>query len=141
MPDLHHQITIAATPDKVYAAMATQAGMRAWWTADTTMQEKIGGNAEVGFGKRATVFRMTVETLEPGKRVVLSCHGDPAEWTGTKLTWTMTPQDASTVLRFTHAGWKAMTDMCALCNSSWGALTYRIKDYVEGKNPGPQWHE
>ena len=25
-----------------------------------------------------------------------------------------------------------MTDMCAICNATWGELMYRMKDYVEG---------
>ena len=29
----------------------------------------------------------------------------------------------------------------AICNSSWGELMYRLKKYVEGKNPGPHWTE
>jgi hypothetical protein len=27
------------------------------------------------------------------------------------------------------------------CNSTWGELMYRIKDYLEGRNPGPHWRE
>jgi hypothetical protein len=34
-----------------------------------------------------------------------------------------------------------MTDMVATCNSTWGELMYRLKDYAEGKNPGPLWLE
>jgi len=36
MAELKHQIAIKATQDKVYAALATQNGLRGWWTADTT---------------------------------------------------------------------------------------------------------
>ena len=141
MPDLNHMITIAAPPAKVYAAVATQAGMRGWWTADTAFDEKVGGRAVFGFGQKATTFRMTIEALEKDKRVALSCQGEPAEWNGTTLTWTLTPDGAGTVLRFTHANWKAPTDMCALCNSTWGELMYRLKNHAEGKNPGPHWLE
>jgi len=31
--------------------------------------------------------------------------------------------------------------MYAICNSSWGELMHRLKDYVEGRNPGPRWKE
>jgi uncharacterized protein YndB with AHSA1/START domain len=138
MVDLKHQITIAATPAKVYAAVATQAGLRGWWTADTVADEQAGGKAQFGFDKRGMVFRMDIEALEPGKRVAWSCHGDHPEWNGTMLTWTIAPDGDGTVLRFTHK-WKEMTDFCASCNSTWGELIYRLRDYVEGKNPGPHW--
>ena len=94
-----------------------------------------------GFDRRATVFRMNIETLEPGKRVVWSCHGDNPEWTGTTLIWDIAPQDKMTILRFTHSGWKAATELYAICNSSWGELMHRLRDYVEGTNPGPHWKE
>src|SRR5262245_18784060 len=56
MADLFHSITIEAKPNAVYAAVATQKGMRGWWTADTTMQAKPGGKVEFGFEKSAVVF-------------------------------------------------------------------------------------
>jgi uncharacterized protein YndB with AHSA1/START domain len=141
MADIHHQIPIEASPEKVYAALATQAGLRAWWTADARADEKVGGKAEFGFEKRAIVFRMIIEKLDPGKQVIWNCHGDHPEWDGTTLTWKISREDEATMLRFTHSNWKSFSDFCATCNSSWGELMYRIKDSVEGRNPGPHWKE
>jgi len=141
MAEIKHQIPIDATPDKVYAALVTQAGLRGWWTADAKADEKAGGKAEFGFDRRGMVFRMNIEKLEPGKLVVWSCYGDQPEWTGTTLTWSIAREDNATMLRFTHSGWKSISEFCATCNSSWGELMYRLKNYVEGKNPGPHWRE
>lgn len=141
MAEIKHQIPILATPDKVYAALTTQGGLRGWWTADVTIDGKVGGKAEFGFDKRQMVFRMKIEKLEPGRQVVWSCYGDHPEWAGTMLTWTMAREGDPTMLRFTHSGWKSVSDFCATCNSSWGELMYRIKDYVEGRKPGPRWTE
>ena len=63
------------------------------------------------------------------------------EWNGTTLSWTITPEDKGSTLRFTHSGWKSVGDYFAMCNSTWGELMYRLKDYVEGRNPGPHWKE
>ena len=141
MAELRHQIPIDASQDKVYAALATQAGLCGWWTADTKADQKIGGKAEFGFEKRKFVFRMKIEKLDPGKQVVWTCHGDHPEWAGTILTWNITREDDGSILRFTHSGWKSISEFCATCNSSWGELMYRVKDYVEGRNPGPHWKE
>jgi uncharacterized protein YndB with AHSA1/START domain len=141
MAEMKHQIPIKAAAEKVYAAITTQAGLRGWWTADTQADEKAGGKAEFGFDKRGMVFRMTIEKLDPGKRVVWSCHGDHPEWDGTVLTWELSPQDGSTTLRFNHSNWKAASDFYATCNSSWGELMHRLRDYAEGRNPGPHWKE
>jgi uncharacterized protein YndB with AHSA1/START domain len=141
MTTIKHQITINTSPDKVYAALATQAGLRQWWTADTNADGKAGGKAEFGFDKGGMVFRMKIEELIPDKRVVWSCYGDHPEWDGTVLTWTLKPEGSRTILRFAQSNWKNYSDFCATCNSTWGELMYRLKDYVEGRNPGPHWKE
>jgi len=141
MADLHHQIPINASPQKVYAALTTVRGLSGWWTADSKIDDKAGGTAEFGFDKRGVIFRMTIEDLKPNEAVVWSCHGEHPEWRGTKLTWKISAQDGGTTLRFTHGNWEAVTDFFAICNSSWGELMYRLKDYAEGKNPGPHWRE
>ena len=139
MPDLRHIVPVRATPDKVYAAVATQAGMRSWWTADTAMDEKIGGNAEFGFENHQMVFRMTIETLDPGRCVVMHCHGDAEEWNGTMLRWDLRQGDGVTTLCFVHGGWREPTEFCSSCNAMWGNLMFRLKDSVEGNGRGPQW--
>ena len=141
MAELRHQILIQAAPAKVYAAIATQAGLAGWWTADSKTEDKVGGKAEFGFDKRGTVFHMKIEKVEPAKHLVWSCHGDPPEWDGTTLEWELSRQGEGTTLRFTHGNWKSTNDYYAMCNSTWGELMYRLKDYVEGKNPGPHWKE
>ena len=141
MAELKHQIPINAKPTKVYAALTTPAALHSWWTADATVEEKVGGKAEFGFDGRAIVFRMKIEELNPGKSVVWSCHGDQPEWNGTTLTWDLVPHDGGATVRFTHSGWKAATEMYAICNTTWGELMYRLKNYVEGRNPGPHWTE
>jgi uncharacterized protein YndB with AHSA1/START domain len=139
MPDLKHMIPINAAPEKVYAAVATQAGMRGWWTADTQMDEKIGGKAEFGFDRREAVFRMTIDRLVPSNTVVMSCQGDEPEWAGTTLDWTIEPAPEGALLRFTHRGWREPTDFCASCNSMWGNLMFRLKAFAETSAPSPQW--
>lgn len=139
MVDLHHYIQINAPANKVYDAVATQEGMRGWWTADSSVGEKAGDKAEFGFDNRATVFRMTIEALEPAKSVRMSCSGVHPEWAGTRLEWNITPQGQTTALAFVHRGWRELTPFCASCNSTWGELMYRLKAYVEGQQPGPHW--
>jgi uncharacterized protein YndB with AHSA1/START domain len=139
LAEMRHQIPIKAAPEKVYAAITTPTGLRGWWTADTKADEKAGGKAEFGFDKRGMVFRMTIDKLEPGKSVVWRCYGDHPEWDGTTLTWNIAQEGDVTVLRFNHSGWKAVTDFYASCNSTWGELMFRLKNYAEGRKPGPHW--
>lgn len=141
MPDMHHEIHVQASMDKVYSAIATQEGLRSWWTADSVVESHKGGTAAFGFFKRATLFRMRIKELVPNTRVVWTCLGEPEAWQGTELTWDISQDKDTAVLRFKHGGWKSVSGSFGLCNSTWGMLMYRLKDYVEGKNPGPYWKE
>lgn len=73
---MHHAIQIEASPDKVYQAIATDAGLRGWWTSDSNADSTVGGKAEFGFDERSTLVHMGIEELKPGARVVWSCPGD-----------------------------------------------------------------
>ncbi|SRR6266436_1312539 len=87
MAELKRQIPIDTTPEKVFTVLTPQAGLRSWWTADATADEKPSGKAGFGFDKRQMIFRMMIEKLEPGKEVVWSCHGDHPEWNGTTIIY------------------------------------------------------
>lgn len=139
MLDLIHSVPISASAKDVYDAIATQKGMQGWWTRDTTLDARAGGNADFGFVNRAVVFRMVIDFLEPGKAVQMSCSGDQSEWAGTRLEWQIESTPDGSVLNFAHRDWRAMTAYCASCNSTWGELMYRLKAYVETKRPNPRW--
>ena len=137
MADMLHRMQINASPAKVYEALTTQAGLRGWWTGDSVAEPRVGSVAEFGFGNRATLFCMRTDELIPEERVVWTCVGDVEEWKGTRLIWELRRSNDSTELRFTHGNWRATDGWFATCNSTWGALMYRLKDYAEGKAPGP----
>jgi len=141
MADMHHEIQIAASPDKIYEAIATVEGLRGWWTGDSIAEPRVGSTAEFGFYDRRFLFRMRIEELMPGKKVVWSCVGDHDEWQGTRLTWEILQRDGAIVLTFTHGDWRSTTSFFASCNTTWGMLMYRLKDYAEGKSPGPYWEK
>jgi uncharacterized protein YndB with AHSA1/START domain len=141
MPDLYHNVPINASADKVYAAVATQRGMQGWWTRDTTMTPKVGASAEFRFDKRGMVFRMTIDEMKPNQLVRMSCSGDQPEWAGTTQEWRIEPSPSGCVLKFTHRGWREMTDFCSGCNSMWGQLMFRLKAYVETGKANPQWND
>jgi uncharacterized protein YndB with AHSA1/START domain len=136
---LVHGVPVNASPERIYAAVATQDGMQGWWTRDTAMNAVVGGEAEFGFDKKRLAFRMTVEELVPLSSVRLRCIGGHPEWEGTTLEWKIQPTAGGAMLRFTHRDWREVTEFAAICNSRWGQLMFRLKDYAETGTPNPQW--
>jgi len=145
MGEIKHFIAIEAEPGKVYEALSTSAGLASWWTADARIDPRPGGVAEFGFDRRAVVFRMKVERLEPGRTLVLSCSGDDPHWANTRLTWELEREGggrkSTTKLRFVQTGLDPLDDYWAACNSTWGELMFRLKGHLEDKRPGPHWRE
>jgi uncharacterized protein YndB with AHSA1/START domain len=139
MANMRHEVEIDAPPEKVFEAITTQAGLRGWWTADSMAEPRVGSVAVFGFYNRRLLFRMRIEKLTPGKKVVWTCLGENDEWKGTRLIWQISQKEGATVLRFVHGDWRSTSGYFAYCNSTWGMLMYRLKDYAEGKASGPYY--
>ncbi len=137
MPEILHEIEIDARPDAVFRALTTEAGFMEWWTLDVETTAEAGSVATFGFYDRSTVFRMRIDELIPDRLIRWTCLGDVEEWTGTSLVFELSEYEGGgTVVRFSHTGWRSVTGFFRQCNTTWGALMYRLRDYCEGKNPG-----
>ncbi len=139
MHELHHEIQISAPAQNVFEAITTQKGVRSWWTRDSVVQPGVGSIAEMGFNSRALLLRMRVDELRPHKRIVWYCLGEDEEWKDTRLIWDISEKDGMTILHLLHAYWRSPGSTFATANSTWGELIHRLKDYIEGRKPGPRW--
>jgi uncharacterized protein YndB with AHSA1/START domain len=133
MADIKHSIQISAKPEQIYPLVATAEGFGQWWAQDIT---EPPGAVELGFFKRATVYRLRLEADQQQARVEWACEtGD--EWNSTRIAFQMEATESGTLLRFTHAGWRAESNYFVSCNTTWGELMFRLKAVAEGKTPGP----
>ncbi|MGG4491205.1 SRPBCC family protein [Metabacillus idriensis] len=141
MVNMPHQITINATTEEVYNAITTTEGFKGWWTTDAKAEPQEGTIAEFGFYNRQAVFLMHIDRLEKDKLVEWSAQHDMPAWKGTKIRFELTVNDnGATVVNFNHSGFQSIDVPYAMINTTWGALMYILKQYVEGKNPGA-WHQ
>jgi len=133
MADIRHAIQISASPEAIYALVATAGGLARWWAEDVSDWD---GGAELGFFNRTTVYRLRRLVETPPSRFEWLCETGH-EWAGTELQFRMTPAGDGALLRFTHAGWPAETDFFVSCTTVWGELMFRLKAAAEGKPRGP----
>jgi uncharacterized protein YndB with AHSA1/START domain len=141
MHEMNHRIPIKASPEAAFEALTTSDGLSKWWTGDSVAEPIVGSMAEFGFSNRTYLFLMEIEELVPAKRVVWRCKGNPDDWIGTQLTWDIEISNNGVEISFTHAGWASNSAFFASCNSTWGALMFRLRDYLEGKAPGPMFED
>ncbi len=134
MANIRHSIVIAVPPERVFPLVSSARGLAQWWAADVT--EPGGGAAELGFFKRATIYRLRPTRISPPKTAEWLCETGK-EWEGTKLLFDLSSSEGRTLVRFTHADWQEETEYFVSCTTVWGELMFRLKATAEGKSPGP----
>lgn len=92
-------------------------------------------HVELGFFNRATLYRLAPVRVNTSVAEWQVETGQ--EWSGTRLIFELAPQSGNTLVRFTHADWKAETEYFISCTTVWGELMFRLKATAEGKTPGP----
>ena len=134
MADIVHSIGVSAKPDVLFPLVSSGPGFQQWWAEDVVA--KTDGAVELGFFNRATLYRLRPITIEPMRKTVWQCETGQ-EWSSTRLMFDLEPQGATTLVRFTHAGWAKASEFFVSCNTTWGGLMFRLKAAAEGRNPGP----
>jgi uncharacterized protein YndB with AHSA1/START domain len=139
--DSLHEILVAAPATKVFQAWTTTEGLRGWWSGDAVAPKASEGEYVLRFdsGRVAFHFRMVEEV--PGERVVwigVDGPGMPSEWVGTRIDVRLSgASDGRTRLLFAHRDWRSAEGAYRICNTSWGELMYRLRDWCEGRSRGP----
>jgi uncharacterized protein YndB with AHSA1/START domain len=136
-----HEITVSAPAERVFEAWTTKDGLRAWWTPDVVVPPAQGDQYVFGFDGGRVQFHFRVDEHIPGKRILWTgVEGQkmPAEWVGTRIDVRLStvPEDR-TRMQFVHRGWRSIEGAYCECNTTWGELMYRLRDWCEGRARGP----
>jgi uncharacterized protein YndB with AHSA1/START domain len=111
--ELHEEISLDATPEQVWAAIATGPGIDSWFMGRSEIEGRDGGRTTMslaGFEQSATVT-----AWEEGKRFALRSDANP-DGSFMAFEYLIEGRDGgSTVLRFVHSGllgddWEAEYD-------------------------------
>jgi uncharacterized protein YndB with AHSA1/START domain len=81
------RLTIQASRERVFNAIATVDGPRHWWTTIVTGSAAAGGQLTFGFAGLDELIVMHVDAVQPPSLVCWSCtaHTRDNEWTGSIL--------------------------------------------------------
>src|SRR5689334_15022734 len=105
MPDIRHLVFIKSTPEKIYEAISTQAGIASWWSLHNNAMPQTGSIYRISFGGDYYKEIEIIE-LQPAKKVVWEILDAHPEWLGTKVIFDISMGKNSAELRFTHSDWK-----------------------------------
>jgi uncharacterized protein YndB with AHSA1/START domain len=144
MPSIHFRKTVDASPDDVYEALATEAGLAGNWTDQLEVPADVGEVARFGFGPDwAKTLEVRIDALEPGRRVEWTPVGGFPGWVGTSIVWELEPADDGTVVHFTHGGWpdQAADGEMAMCGYTWAMIIDRLGRQVDRGERAPYFTE
>jgi uncharacterized protein YndB with AHSA1/START domain len=137
MNDIRHRVGIAASPERVYEALATREGLSGWWTRDVRGESEVGEQLAFYFGGTEPAATMEVTALEPGRQVAWRCVAGAQEWVGTTFTFDLHDADGETAVVFTNAGWREPTEFIHHCSTKWAYFLLTLRDGLQGGKATP----
>ncbi|BBB30204.1 SRPBCC family protein [Neptunomonas japonica] len=130
MADINHRVGIKSSPEAIYEALTTDAGLATWWTNDVSGAGDVGSIIEFRFNGGGPDF--VVKELIPNKTVGWQHSGSvPDSWVGTEISFQIDTGQEQTFVRFTHSGWKEPSDFMAHCSTKWAVFLISLKDSLE----------
>lgn len=130
MPDILQDLPIAAPPDRVFEAVASPAGLDAWWTLGCRGERRPGATWDLDFGP-GYAWRAEVSRWQPGEAFALTVTRADADWTGTTVGFLLLPTPAGTQVRFAHRGWPDANEHFRISCHCWALYLRLLRKYVE----------
>lgn len=127
-------LTVAATPDQVYAALTDPDQVTSWWKAtSTTGSGYTGGQLQITFGTEPQPTVLRVLATHRPNLVIWEVTASPLvpDWKGTQPTFSMVEVDNGCRLNFTHHGLAPVLECFEMCNIDWGQFLQRLGRHAE----------
>lgn len=134
MATITKELTIAAPPERVWAALTRTDEIGRWWTNDlNATPEVVSSLAEFRFGEWGdVVIRLEVAELEQDRYILwLSRFGPLPHWKGTSITWSLTPVQKGTQVVFIHDGFAQADERYTITSTWWEHFLVSLKSYLE----------
>jgi uncharacterized protein YndB with AHSA1/START domain len=99
-------IAIHGEAESVYRAISTQEGLASFWVPSAKAEAVVGSVASFDFAGAPVQLKMRIDRLDEPKEVEWTCLGDFPMWEGTKVSWSLSPEEehGGTRVLFTHTG-------------------------------------
>ncbi|MCI0693112.1 ester cyclase [candidate division KSB1 bacterium] len=131
MKTILHTVDINATLTQVFQALATENGLKGWWTTKVKADIRVGGIVDFTFGKTFNPD-MKITALEDPKVVAWKCVGGHAPWTDNTFRFAIESRGEGCVLFFRHEYARELNDEeYGRYNYNWGYYLDSLRLLVE----------
>lgn len=130
MPDVFQDFPIKAPVRRVFDAVATPAGLDAWWTKSASGRPEEGAEYKLGFGP-GFEWRARVIRCIPNEEFELELTEADGDWQGTRMGFLLDENDGATQVRFHHTGWPVANEHYRVSCYCWAMYLRLLRRYVE----------
>lgn len=129
---LRHAIKIHGSRESVYRALTSIDEMAVWHYG--TPEGSIAVDSIMALTpKPGLKFSWKTKELINNQRIVQTCVEGPGNSKGRTLTFELSDaDDGSTVVQLTNGEWVDDDEHLPFCNTNWGGVLCRLKQYIEG---------
>ena len=141
MTKITQSIKIKGNAGDIYQAIATEQGVKNWWTNFASVDEFVGGKAEFHFPAYDVSKFAEIKTLEPGKQVtwyVTEQKAAATDWVDTTIDFQLSEADGETLVEFNHTGWPENASTFEQCVNGWDYFLKSLKLLVETGTGTPE---
>ena len=133
MPDIVFQVDIEAERAAVTRAIASEEGIRGWWTEAAEVPSGVGEVMRLGFAMAPMPFELRTDEASEERVRWASVGAFPPHWADTEIRWELAdnPDGPGTRVLFRHAGWPSDDGMFGMTAYTWGQLMASLKAYAE----------
>ena len=128
MSAIVEELTIEATPQRVWGALTQQDEIVQWWAYEARVKPEVGSLGEFRFRQGAFVMQLEVAELVQDEKVRWISRQNIPQWAGTSITWQLTPIHNGTKLIFTHDGFVQIDERT---REAWVYFLASLKSHLE----------
>jgi uncharacterized protein YndB with AHSA1/START domain len=137
MAEIHHEMKINASPERIFEVLTTAQGLKSWHSARVEAEGVPGRGWRFLHTGRPT-FRWQVAESAAPTRVTWRCIEGPGDSAGTTVSFRLSKaEEGRTLVELAHTGWPGTHGNFRKCNAYWGVLLHHLRQYAETGAPCP----
>jgi hypothetical protein len=135
------RVPVDADEQTLYDTVATNEGVKGWWSSKTRGPEGVDSTMKVSFPDAPITFDFKVVEESPNERVQWKCLAGPPEWIDTDVSFEIEKgDDGSRSVLFRHDGWGTTDESFAFIAYSWAQILPRLKELAESGSRNPYFN-
>jgi uncharacterized protein YndB with AHSA1/START domain len=132
--DYGRALVVAASPERMFDAIATLDGLKRWWTPRASGSDRPGGTLRLEFEGLNEHIELCVIACHRPTEVVWSVlkHTSLEEWTGTTIDFALSPRGShACAVEFRHQGLSPRLGCYDDCEAGWNHFLSSLVSLIE----------